>query len=106
MLLQAKAFLARGELGHIRQVQMISGQPFHRLRPGYAQSYYRDRKSGGGAIQDALTHSVNITFAKLGLHKSDDKGARKDQEEHKTKTYKAALSFLPKDQVMVSPKLK
>jgi hypothetical protein len=40
------------------------------------------------------------------MHKTDDKGAKKDQEEHKTKTYKAALALLPKDQVMVSPKLK
>jgi predicted dehydrogenase len=59
MLAQAKMFLSRGELGRIRQVMMVSGQPFHRLRPGYSQTYYRDRKSGGGAIQDALTHSVN-----------------------------------------------
>src|SRR3954463_15953629 len=57
-------------------------------------------------VQETIASYSAITFAKLGLHKSDDKGARKDQEEHKTKTYKAALSFLPKDQVMVSPKLK
>ena len=47
-----------------------------------------------------------ITFAKLGLHKTDDKGALKEQEQQKTKTYKTALSFLPKDHVFVSPKLK
>jgi hypothetical protein len=29
----------------------------------------------------------------------------KDQEQQKTKTYTAALSFLPKERVMVSPKL-
>jgi hypothetical protein len=57
-------------------------------------------------VQETIASYSAITFAKLGLHKSDDKGARKDQEEHKTKTYKAALSFLPKEQVMVSPKLK
>ena len=44
--------------------------------------------------------------AKLGLHKINDKGAIKEQEAHKSKTYLAALSFLPKDHVMISPKLK
>ena len=57
-------------------------------------------------VQETIASYSAITFAKLGLHKIDDKGAKKDQEQHKTKTYKAALSFLPKDQVMVSPKLK
>ena len=46
-------------------------------------------------VQETIASYSAITFAKLGLHKTDDKGARKDQEEHKTKTYKAALSFLP-----------
>jgi hypothetical protein len=57
-------------------------------------------------VQETIASYSAITFAKLGLHKIDDKGAKKDQEQHKTKTYKAALSFLPKDQVMVSSKLK
>lgn len=66
MLVQARAFLAQGSLGRIRQAQMISGQPFHLLRPAYAQTYYRDRKAGGGAIQDALTHSVNWIESVIG----------------------------------------
>ena len=57
-------------------------------------------------VQETIASYAAITFAKLGLHKTDDKGALKDQEEQKTKTYKAALSFLPKDRVFVSPKLK
>jgi hypothetical protein len=40
------------------------------------------------------------------MHKTDDKGAKKDQEQQKSKTYKTALSFLPKEHVFVSPKLK
>jgi hypothetical protein len=56
-------------------------------------------------VQETIASYSAITFAKLGLHKTDDKGAIKDQEEHKTKTYKTALSFLPKEQVMISPKL-
>lgn len=58
-LMEARTFLESGALGPIRQVIHFSGQPFQRLRPSYAQSYYRDRASGGGAIQDALTHSAN-----------------------------------------------
>jgi len=66
LLVAAKAYLDQGELGRIRQVVVIGGQPFHLLRPGYAQSYYRDRQSGGGAIQDALTHSVNWVESVVG----------------------------------------
>jgi len=56
-------------------------------------------------VQETIASYAAITFAKLGLHKTDDKGALKDQEQQKTKTYTAALSFIPKDRVMVSPKL-
>ena len=57
-------------------------------------------------VQETIASFAAITFAKLGLHKTDDKGALKEQEQQKTKTYKAALSFLPKDRVFISPKLK
>jgi len=57
-------------------------------------------------VQETIASYAAITFAKLGLHKTDDKGALKDQEQQKTKTYKAALSSLPKDHVSVSSKLK
>jgi hypothetical protein len=57
-------------------------------------------------VQETIASYAAITFAKLGLHKTDDKGAMKDQEQQKSKTYKAALSSLPKDRVFVSPKLK
>src|SRR5215471_312575 len=57
-------------------------------------------------VQETIASYAAITFATLGLHKTDDKGALKDQEQQKTKTYRAALSFLPKDRVFVSPKLK
>jgi hypothetical protein len=56
-------------------------------------------------VQETIASYAAITFAKIGLHKTDDKGALKDQEQQKTKTYTAALSFLPKERVMVSPKL-
>jgi hypothetical protein len=56
--------------------------------------------------QETIASYAAITFAKLGLHKTDDKGAKKDQEQQKTRTYTAALAMLPKDAVLVSPKLK
>ncbi len=56
----------QGEIGEVKQVTVNSGQPFHRLRPAYAQTYYRDRKTGGGAIQDSLTHSVNWVESVIG----------------------------------------
>jgi hypothetical protein len=56
--------------------------------------------------QETIASYAAITFAKIGLHKTDDKGAKKDQEQHKNKVYLAALSSLPKDAVFVSPKLK
>ncbi len=65
-LQQARAFIHAGEVGPVHQVVMTSGQPFHRLRPAYARTYYRDHHMGGGAIQDALTHSVNWVESVIG----------------------------------------
>lgn len=62
----ARAFLRSEPFGPIRQATMLAGQPFHLLRPAYAQTYYRSRASGGGAIQDALTHSANWIESVLG----------------------------------------
>ena len=44
-----------------RPVHVIgtSGQHFPTYRPAYRDIYYRDRATGGGAIQDALTHLIN-----------------------------------------------
>jgi len=65
-LVAARAFLAGGGIGAVRQVTLVAGQPFHRHRPDYARSYYRDHAMGGGAIQDALTHSVNWVESVVG----------------------------------------
>jgi predicted dehydrogenase len=37
----------------------VCGQHFPTYRPAYREIYYTDRATGGGAIQDALTHSMN-----------------------------------------------
>ncbi|WP_437223650.1 Gfo/Idh/MocA family protein [Planctomicrobium sp. SH661] len=38
----------------------VCGQHFPTYRPAYDKIYYTDRKLGGGAVQDALTHIVNL----------------------------------------------
>lgn len=65
-LVAAREFIARGEFGLVRHVAATSGQPFHVFRPAYAQIYYRDRATGGGAIQDALTHVANWVESVVG----------------------------------------
>ena len=59
-------FIKGGTFGPILHATVTSGQPFHRLRPGYAQTYYRDRAKGGGAIQDGLTHLANWIESIIG----------------------------------------
>jgi predicted dehydrogenase len=55
----AREFIRSGELGRPRQVVSVSGQHFPTFRPAYREIYYSRHSSGGGAIQDALTHQVN-----------------------------------------------
>lgn len=65
-LVAARDFLSRGAFGPVLQATVTSGQPFHLLRPAYAQIYYRHRATGGGAIQDALTHTANWVESVIG----------------------------------------
>ncbi len=65
-LAAARDLLARGELGPVLQVVSSSGQCFPQFRPAYREIYYRDRATGGGAIQDALTHVVNWVESVVG----------------------------------------
>lgn len=48
-----------GRFGDPVQVISVSGQHFPFYRPAYRDIYYNNRATGGGAIQDALTHSAN-----------------------------------------------
>jgi|SoiMethySBSTD1v2_1073268.scaffolds.fasta_scaffold214540_3 hypothetical protein len=89
------------ELKEVTYVGVLNDQPILKITTSREQF---DSKLS--TVQETIASYSAITFAKLGLHKIDDKGAKKDQEQHKTKTYKAALSFLPANQVMISPKLK
>ncbi len=51
--------LQSGRFGSPVQVVAVFGQHFPFYRPAYRDIYYRDRATGGGAIQDALTHVIN-----------------------------------------------
>ena len=70
ILQQARDFLLSGELGPIRHITTTSGQYFPGGRPAhavhYSKTYYRDRRMGGGAIQDALTHTANWIESVVG----------------------------------------
>jgi predicted dehydrogenase len=48
-----------GRFGEPVEVVAVSGQHFPLYRPAYRTIYYADRATGGGAVQDALTHVVN-----------------------------------------------
>jgi predicted dehydrogenase len=48
-----------GEYGKPLQIVAVSGQDFAKYRPEYRNTYYANRVTGGGAIQDALTHILN-----------------------------------------------
>jgi predicted dehydrogenase len=52
--------LAEMDLGEPLELIVVSGQHFPTYRPAYREIFYRDRTSGGGAIQDALTHMLNV----------------------------------------------
>jgi predicted dehydrogenase len=48
-----------GRFGHPVQLVATAGQHFPTYRPAYREIYYASRARGGGAIQDALTHTLN-----------------------------------------------
>lgn len=58
-LAEMREAIRGGEFGRPLQVTAASGQHFPLYRPAYREIYYRDRATGGGAVQDALTHVVN-----------------------------------------------
>lgn len=62
----ARDCLRTGALGKPLQVTVVSGQHFPTFRPAYREIYYNKHETGGGAIQDALTHSVNAVEWMIG----------------------------------------
>jgi len=55
----ARDFLNSGAVGKPLQISVACGQHFPTFRPAYREIYYTRHETGGGAIQDALTHLVN-----------------------------------------------
>jgi predicted dehydrogenase len=56
-----KEALASGRFGRPVEIVSVSGQHFPTYRPAYREIYYKDHATGGGAIQDALTHVMNTS---------------------------------------------
>lgn len=79
----------------------------HRNDPVVRIVVTRDQFNRGlSSLQEEIASHAAVTFAKLGMGHTSDKGAEKEQIEHHKKTYKAALAQLPKSQVSISPRLK
>src|SRR5439155_16743169 len=51
--------LMSGRFGKPLELVAVSGQDFAFYRPAYQSTYYARRSTGGGAVQDALTHILN-----------------------------------------------
>lgn len=62
----AREFVRRGAFGPVLHATIACGQHFPTYRPAYREIYYNRRESGGGAIQDALTHVANAVDWILG----------------------------------------
>jgi len=59
VLAAMRTAIVEGRFGPPLQIIVVAGQHFPTYRPAYREIYYRDRATGGGAIQDALTHLFN-----------------------------------------------
>jgi predicted dehydrogenase len=55
-----KVALDSGRFGKPLQLYAMIGQSFATYRPAYRTIYFADRKQGGGAVQDAITHTFNL----------------------------------------------
>jgi hypothetical protein len=57
-------------------------------------------------LQEQIASHAAFTFQVIGMGKKTSEAAEKEQEKFKSKSYKAALDKLPRDQVFISPKLR
>jgi hypothetical protein len=56
-------------------------------------------------LQETISAHAAVTFQSIGMGRSSDKAAEREQESFKLKTYRNALDLLPKSQVSISPRL-
>ena len=89
------------ELKEVTYIGVLNDQPILKITTTREQF---DSKLS--TVQETIASYSAITFAKLGLHKTDDKGAKKDQEQHKIRPTRPPSPSCREEQVMVSPKLK
>ncbi len=54
-----RAAIVNGRFGRAVEIVAACGQHFPLYRPAYRDIYYNDRATGGGAVQDSLTHVIN-----------------------------------------------
>ncbi len=70
ILTSMREAIRSGRFGEPLEVVAVFGQHFPFYRPAYRQTYYTKRASGGGAIQDALTHVINAAEWVVGPTRS------------------------------------
>lgn len=61
-----RAAIQTGRFGQPVEIVVTTGQHFPFYRPAYRNIYYKDRATGGGAVQDALTHMINAAEWLIG----------------------------------------
>jgi len=61
LIIKIREAIQSGKFGKVVQATIVCGQDFRFYRPAYRNIYYNSHATGGGAIQDALTHLVNAT---------------------------------------------
>jgi hypothetical protein len=57
-------------------------------------------------LRETIAAHRGITFQQVGMRRMNDQQAAKEEQTFRTKTYRDALTKLPKAQVSISPKLK
>ena len=66
LVAKVKDQIDQGSWGLPLQLTIVSGQHFPTYRPAYRDIYYARHETGGGAIQDALTHFLDTAQWWLG----------------------------------------
>ena len=59
VLAEMRAAVLSGDFGQPVELVAVCGQHFPFYRPAYRDTYYTRHETGGGAVQDALTHIIN-----------------------------------------------
>ena len=60
VIAEMRKAIVSGEFGRPVELVAVGGQYFPLYRPAYRQTYYTRHETGGGAVQDALTHTINL----------------------------------------------